>query len=103
MTTATQTHRTPRPELNDRLPPDPRELVYWQPHISRVRLVEAHRRRLEAEALRFADQALRAVGYRLVPAEALSWRQRARTPRAYLRRRAWYIVPAADEAAGGEG
>lgn len=81
------------PQPDEPLPVDPRQLLYWQPGISRVRLVQAARRRLEAEALRFARECLRQVGYELVPAAALSWRQRARLPRAYLRRRAWYIVP----------
>lgn len=81
------------PPLPDRLPIDPRELLYWQPGISRVRLVQAARRRLEAEALLFARQALRQVGWDLAPAESLSWRQRARCKRVYLRRRAYYLVP----------
>ncbi|BDG60281.1 hypothetical protein [Caldinitratiruptor microaerophilus] len=87
-------------DVPDRLPVDPGRVLYHHPMIPRARLITLAREHEEATALLLTRDALRQVGYDLLPSWAApwSWRKDPYRPRVYLRRRCYYIAPAAEVA-----
>lgn len=82
------------------LPVDPGRILFHHPRIPRLKLVQAARRRAAAETLLTVREALRLVGYELVPRRLLTangrnWRRMREMPRINYRGRAFYLVPQA--------
>lgn len=82
------------------MPVEPGRILFHNPRIPRLKLVEAARRRAAAETLTTVREALRLVGYELVPRQLLTangrnWRRMRQLPRITYRGRAFYLVPQA--------